>query len=215
MIILFIGSVAVIVGAIKRIFVPTNINYDGMISLAIIGVLVNLAAVLVTRAEASLNGRAVNLHMLEDVLGWGVVLIGAVVMRFTDLTIIDPIISIVVAIFIITNAVRGLKEGVDVFLEKAPHGVDTSEIAEHISEIDGVLDIHHIHVWSIDGIHPIATMHVVAKGNLLTVKEDIRHELAEHGISHVTIELESVDEHCREKECSPTYEHTTHHHHNH
>ena len=103
--ILLVGSLLVIYNAVLRIIHPTPINYGGMILFAIIGAAVNLLAALFTREGDSLNQKAVNLHMLEDVLGWLVVLVGAVIMRFTDIAIIDPLMSIGVAVFIF----RGLR----------------------------------------------------------------------------------------------------------
>ena len=135
--ILLVGSVLVVVGAIERIIEPTAINYGGMIVFALVGVCVNLCAAFFTREGGSLNQRAVNLHMLEDVLGWVVVLVGAIVMRFTDFALLDPIMSICVAIFIFVNAFRNLKDALNVFLEKAPEGVEIEEIKEHLSEIEG------------------------------------------------------------------------------
>ena len=106
--ILLFGSCAVIYNAVIRIFNPVEINYNGMIIFAVIGALVNFLAAYFTKDGDSLNQKAVNLHMLEDVLGWLVVLVGAVVMRFTDISIIDPILSICVAIFIFINAIKNL-----------------------------------------------------------------------------------------------------------
>lgn len=107
---LLIGSIVTICNAIVRLIDPAKINYDGMIVFAIVGVCVNLCAAFVTREGDSLNQKAVNLHMLEDVLGWIVVLVGAVVMRFTDFALLDPIMSIGVSAFILINALRNLKE---------------------------------------------------------------------------------------------------------
>ena len=149
--ILFFGSVTVIINAIEKIINPTEINYNGMIIFAIVGVIVNFTAAYFTREGDSINQKAVNLHMLEDVLGWAVVLIGAVIMRFTDFKILDPLMSIGVAIFILINAIKNLKEVIDIFCEKIPNGISTEEIKEHILEIDGVIDVHHIPIWSIDG----------------------------------------------------------------
>ena len=213
--ILLLGSVMVIYNAVLRIINPTPINYNGMILFAVIGAVVNLAAAFFTRDGHSLNQKAVNLHMLEDVLGWIVVLIGAVVMRFTDFALIDPIMSIGVTLFILINAVKNLKEVLDLFLEKTPHGVDVHEIKEHITEIDGVIDVHHIHVWSMDGFHNYATMHIVTNADGHEIKEKIREELSEHGIGHVTLELETEDEHCHETHCHVEAEPSRHHHHHH
>ncbi len=107
---LLIGSIVTICNAIGRLIDPAKINYDGMIVFAIVGVCVNLCAAFVTREGNSLNQKAVNLHMLEDVLGWNVVLVGAVVMRFTDFALLDPIMSIGVSAFIFINAIRNLIE---------------------------------------------------------------------------------------------------------
>ena len=215
--ILLFGSVMVIYNAVHRIIDPAEINYNGMIIFAVVGVCVNFGAAFLTREGGSLNQKAVNLHMLEDVLGWAVVLIGAVVMRFTDFSIIDPIMSIGVAIFILVSAIKNLKEVLELFLEKTPQGVDVNEIREHISEIDGVLGVHHIHVWSMDGQSVYATMHIVSCGDPHDVKDRVRKKLREHGIGHATLELETEGEHCHEKHChvepaSPSGHHHHHHH---
>ena len=211
--ILLVGSGVVIYHAIGRLIAPTPIQYDGMIVMAVVGVVVNLAAAMVTRSGESLNQKAVNLHMLEDVLGWTVVLIGAIVMRFTDWAWVDPALSILVAVWILIHAYRHLKEALGLFLEKAPHGIDTEEIRHHLAEIDGLIDAHHIHVWSIDGQRHCATLHVVTDGDAYAVKQRVREELREHGIDHCTIEIERSDEECHERHCHT--DHTRHHHHHH
>ena len=215
-VILIIGSTAAIVNGVIRIIYPTPINYDGMIILALFGAAVNLIAAYFTREGESVNQRAVNLHMLEDVLGWIAVLVGAVIMRFTDLAFIDPLMSICIAIFILINAVRTLGVSIELLLEKTPHGIDVSEIREHLCEIDGVTDVHHIHIWSLDGVTNCATMHIVADGDHAEIKSAVRHELAEHGITHTTLELESTAEDCSAQECTPhgdSHNHGCHHHH--
>lgn len=217
--ILLFGSVMVIYNAAIRIIHPTEIHYNGMIVFAVVGVIVNFGAALVTREGDSLNQKAVNLHMLEDVLGWIVVLVGAIVMRFTDFYIIDPLMSIGVAVFILIHAIQNLKQVIDLFLEKTPHGIDVQEIKEHLGGIEGVMDVHHIHVWSMDGQTNYATMHIVASGDHHQIKEAVRKELREHGIGHVTLELEQEGEHCHEEHChvdtTPSSGHHHHHHHHH
>ncbi|MBR2500782.1 MAG: cation transporter, partial [Clostridia bacterium] len=197
------------------LFNPVEINYSGMIVFAIIGVLVNFIAAYFTKEGDSLNQKAVNLHMIEDVLGWVVVLIGAVVMQFTDVSIIDPIMSICVAIFIFINALKNLKQVENLFLEKIPNNVNIDEIKEHILEIEGVVDIHHIHIWSLDGFNNYATMHVVTDKQAVEIKKEIREELKEHHIVHVTLELESEDENCGEEHCHVYHTHSGCHHHHH
>lgn len=211
--ILLVGSLVVIYNAACRIITPTPIHYDGMIVFAIVGVCVNLAAAFVTRDGDSLNQKAVNLHMLEDVLGWIVVLIGGIVMRFTDFSILDPIMSIAIAVFILVNAAKNLRKAADLFLEKTP--LNVGEIKEHLCHIPGVLDVHHIHIWSTDGRTNYATMHVVASGDSADIKRAVREELAEHGIRHATLELESEDEHCAARTCVTQHSYDCGHHHHH
>lgn len=213
---LLIGSVIVVYNAALRIISPTAIHYNGMILFAVVGVIVNLVAALFTREGDSLNQKAVNLHMLEDVMGWIVVLIGAIVMKFTNFTLLDPLMSIAVATFIFINAFKNLKEVAEIFLDKAPTSIPVHEIKEHVLEIDGVLDVHHVHVWSTDGQAVYATMHIVTNADTHTIKEQIKAELKEHGIAHVTLELEGENEHCHERECLvESYAHSAHHHHHH
>jgi len=215
-IILIVGSAFVIFNAVKRIINPETINYNGMIIFAVFGVIVNFVAAYFTKDGDSLNQKAVNLHMLEDVLGWLVVLIGAIIIKFTEVTVIDSIMSIFVAIFILVNALKSYKTIVDLFLEKIPEGIEIEEIKEHLSEIENVKDVHHIHVWSMDGINNYATMHVVTDTeNTRCLKCAIKGELKEHGIAHTTIEFEKEDEKCDETECHVEHESHGHHHHHH
>lgn len=217
--ILLFGSLAVVYSAVTRLIAPTPIRYNEMILFAVVGVCVNLIAAFVTREGKSLNQRAVNLHMLEDVLGWGVVLVGAIVMKFTNFYWLDPIMSIGVAVFIFISALGNLKEALDLFLEKTPKGVHVDELRAHLCAIDGVLGVHHVHIWSIDGQNACATMHVVARGDFHAVKARVREELKEHGILHATLELENEGEECHEDAChmalTPSEGHHHHHHHHH
>ena len=213
--ILVFSSVSIIHNAANRIINPVPINYNGMIVFAVIGVAVNFAAALFTREGESLNRKAVNLHMLEDVLGWVAVLVGAIAIKFTDFALIDPIMSIGVAAFIGINAAKNLKIAADIFLEKTPKGIEINEIKNHICEIDGVTDVHHIHVRSIDGYNNYATMHVVTNADPCIIKEKIREELTEHGICHSTLELETENEHCNEKNCHTEFKALAGHHHHH
>lgn len=214
-IILSVGSILVIRNAIDRLINPVTINYDGMIVFAVIGVVINFIAAYFTREGNSLNQKSINLHMLEDVLGWAVVLIGAIVMKFTNISIIDSILSIGVAIFILINTIKNFKQIIDLFLEKTPNKINISEIKTHLLEIAEIKDVHHIHVWSIDGYNNYATMHVIANGNYKEVKNTVKEELKEHGISHTTIEIEEVGEICKQSECKIDYENLGKHDHHH
>ena len=212
--ILLVGSILVIINAVKRIITPVDVNYNGMIIFAIFGITLNFLAAYITKDGDSINQKAVNLHMLEDVLGWIVVLIGAIVMNFTNIKILDPIMSIGVALFILINSIKNLKQVLDIFLEKTPKDIDIDHLKKHLLEIEEVEDIHHIHVWSIDGYNNLATMHIVTKSkNIKKIKEKIREELSEHNICHAILETE--DEACDNLECKIETKHETHHHHHH
>ena len=216
-VILIVGSIFVIIHACDRILHPVEINYNGMLIFAVLGIAVNLAAAIFTREGDSLNQKAVNLHMLEDVLGWVVVLLGAIIMKFTDITYIDPIMSIGVAIFLLVNASKNFKEILDIFFEKAPNGINIEELTHHLKEIDGVLDVHHFHLRTLDGFNHIATLHIVTSSDPATVKKAVKEELSEHGISHTTVEIETPEEECEDLVCHPkqsehNHNHSHHHH---
>ena len=210
--ILLVGSILVIIGAANRIINPVTVNHSGMIILAIIGALLNFIAAFVTRKGDSINQKAVNLHMLEDVLGWIVVLIGAIIMKFTDIKIIDPIMSIGVALFILINSLKNLRKVLNIFLEKTPEEIDIEKIKKQLLEIKGIDDIHHIHIWSIDGYHNYATMHIVSKEKEISkLKKIIREKLKEYNICHAILETEN--EICDDQECHIDYKDVKHHHH--
>jgi len=214
--ILLASSAIVIYNAVVRMITPAEINYDGMIVFAVVGVCVNAWGAVVTNKGQSLNQKAVNLHMLEDVLGWAVVLVGAVVMKVTDIAVLDPILSVGVAVFIAVHSIRHLKEALGLFLEKAPQGVAVKAVKEHLCELDGVLDVHHIHLWSMDGHMHYATMHIVTDTDPVQIKEAVRNELEELGIGHAVLELEQEGEPCRARQCrveSKTGGGCRHHHH--
>lgn len=213
--ILLCGSVLVAYNAVLRLIDPVTVNYNGMILIAVVGFVVNFAAAWFTSGGDSINQKAINLHMLEDVLGWAIVLAGAVVMRFTDWWFLDPALSIGLAVFIGVNALRNLKAVLDIFLQKIPAGIDAGEIMRHLTEIDGVESAHHLHIWSMDGYKNAATVHIVTDGDIAAVKKAVREELAEHGISHSTVECERTDEVCPEICCELHVPDHGHHHHHH
>ena len=215
-IILTIGSIVVLTGAIFRIIHPVSLHYEGMILLAILGIVINFLAAYKTREGDSLNQKAVNLHMLEDVLNWVVVFIGAIVMKFTDITYIDSIMSIGIALFLLKQALENLKNILNLFLAKVPSNLHVDEIKKELLKIPKVENVHHIHVWSMDGVHHYATMHVVVSGKYdFKLKNMIKDKLKEMGIMHSTLEMENREEECTESECVVAPVNISHHHHHH
>ena len=195
--ILIFGSLIVISNAVKRIINPVEINYTGMIIFAVIGAVVNFVAALFTHSDDSLNHKAVSLHMFEDVLGWLTVLVGAVVMKFKDFSLIDPILSICVSVFILVHAVKNLIPALNIFLEKAPDGISSDTIYQCILNINGVIDAHDIRVWSLDENTVCATMHIVT--NSAFIKSEVRKSLLELGVANITLEIETTSEICPEQ----------------
>ncbi|MBR0431720.1 cation transporter [Candidatus Saccharibacteria bacterium] len=216
-IILVVGAFLVIHESIERIISPEPIDHEGMLIFAIIGVIISTIAARVTHGGESLNQKAVSLHMLQDILSWGIVLIGSIIIRFTNLEIVDSILPIIVSVYILYNAARNLKFIADIFLLKVPANVNMTEMRKHIKNVKGVLDIHHIHVWSIDGVHNFATLHIKVKKYDAKIKEQIRAELEEHNVIHSTIEFETENEACVDRDDEMAREkmldlHLHHHH---
>jgi len=200
-IVLVTGSVFIVMEAIPRLSDPVHPNTEGMIYLAIGGVLVNgLAAIRLSKGH-SLNEKAVYTHLLEDILGWVAVLIGAIVMNFWDVPVIDPILSILIAVFILYNVFKNLRESFRIILQGTPSDISIKKIHEAIKDIPKVLDVHDCHIWSMDGEYHILSIHLVIKDDLaLSELEQIKLETKERvnklGISHTTIEFETQDEIC-------------------
>ena len=213
--ILLFGSGIMIFKAVERIISPIAIDYDNMLIFAIIGVVINLFATILTHSKTSLNQKAVNLHMLEDAFGWIAVLISAIVIKITRLYIIDSIISILISIFIIVQAIKLLIQCFQMLLAKVPKNIDIDDLQSSIKELDGVLDVHHVHVWQLNEQNVFATMHVVKSGSNNAIKNDIRKKCLEFNINHLTIELEEINEVCKMHTCELNTSNDHHHCHGH
>ena len=199
--ILLVGSGFMIYSAINRMFNPVEINYTGMIILSVIGLIINGVAGFLTHKGTSINQKAVTLHLIEDMLGWVIVLIGAIIMKFTNWYWLDPLLSIALAIFVIINAVKILTKITNMFLMKTPSNIHIDVIKASMILIPGVTDVHHIHVWTLDGETIYISMHVVAKYSA-ELKHLIKETLRKRGIHHATIEFENKGESCKEITCN-------------
>ena len=197
-VILLAGATAVACGAVLRIIFPREIDAGGMIIFAVIGIIVNAFAVLLTHGGRSLNQRAVSLHMVEDVLGWASTLVGAVVIKLTGITVIDSVMSLVIAALLSVAALKNLKSAAEVFLLKTPNGLSPERIKKDLEETDGVTGVHHLHLWSVDGTNTAATVHIKISGDFVKVKAAVREKLCCYGVDHVTVEAETADEICSE-----------------
>lgn len=183
---------------------PEPASAPGMIAFAVIGILVNGAAVFKLKGDNSMNARVVAWHLMEDVLGWFAVLVVGVTLLFIDLPILDPILSILITLYILYNVVQNLKMTLELFLQAAPTEIEVGEIENTLLAIDGVKSTHHTHLWSLDGEHHVLTTHLVidkeaTKDELIEIKLKSKELFADHQYEHVTIEMEFEDEDCRMK----------------
>jgi len=160
-IVLVVGSIFILTAAIPRIFHPEKTQAAGMFFLAIVGVLINGIAFLRLKRGSSINEKVVSLHFLEDVLGWVSILIGSVIMYFFNAPFIDPILSVGIAFFVLSNVYKNIRQTLHIILQGIPDNVDIEEISQQLQEFKGVEDIHDLHVWSVDGNYNILTVHVV------------------------------------------------------
>lgn len=194
-IVLVAGSVFILIESIPRLLHPVNPETDKMIYFAIGGVLVNGLAAWKLGAGKSINEKAVYLHLLEDVLGWLAVLVGAVVMHFVYLPILDPILSILIALFILSNIYKNLKETFRIILQATPSDIDLNLVHKVFQEMDEIESFHDCHVWTMDGEYHVLSVHLVLHknqqlGDLVSLKKRIETHLFELGINHTTVEFE-------------------------
>jgi len=206
-VVLIIGSIFILSEAIPRIFSPQETSAKGMFVLAIAGLIVHVIAFLRTRNASSINERVVSLHILEDVLGWAAVLIGSIIMYFTNFTTIDPILSILIAVYVLFNVFKNIKLVLPILLQCTPVEIEREHIIEELKEIEEVKNVHDLHIWSLDEQYNVLTIHVTLKETLSMeklagLKEKIRSVLKEEEIHHATIEFEAPDENCAFTNCS-------------
>ncbi|NML17080.1 cation diffusion facilitator family transporter [Azohydromonas caseinilytica] len=200
-IVLLVGLAFVLWQALARLFSPEPVNAPGMVLLAVVGVAFNGAAVLKVRRGSSLTERVVSWHLLEDTLGWLAVLIGAAIMTFWDLPIVDPILSIGISLFVLWNVVRNLRQFFDVFLQKTPRTFDAQQFERCVLAMPKVASMHHTHSWSIDGETHVLTTHLVMKADasrddVVEAKNRVRSLLDREAFVHVTVDVELEGEEC-------------------
>ena len=205
-IVLVVGSIFILTKAIPELFIPEETNVEGMLYLAILGIVVNGAAVFKLRKGETLNEKVVSLHLLEDVLGWVAVLIGSIVMMLVDAPFIDPLLSVLISLFVLYNVYKNLKKSLLVILQGIPEKVSIDDIRQKLKDMAEVIDIHDCHAWSMDGQYNILTIHLqLDKDYKLSeqsrLKETVRSKLKDESINHITIEFEGQNENCELEDC--------------
>lgn len=194
-VVLVAGSALVLSQSIPRIFRPQEVHPEGMVLFALLGILVNGAAVLRLRKGKSLNEKVVSWHLLEDVLGWIAVLIAGIVMLFADLPVLDPLLSVGITLFVLFNVLKNVRELMRVLLQGVPRGVSVTELEEIIGKVPHVAAVYHTHLWSLEGERNQLTTHILVEDDapadqIIAIKENIQAIASGQGIDHVTIQVD-------------------------
>ncbi len=192
--VLFAGSVWIISTSIPRLFETTDVNSTGMLGLAIAGIVINAIGFYILTGGKSINERVVSLHLLEDVLGWIAILIGAVVILLWDFNIIDPILSIAIALFILFNVYRNSRSIIVILLQRAPKNVSREEVENLIRDTDGVEDIHELRMWTLDNNSHVLNVVIVISPEWTAdqidhLTDELKHRMKKLKINHATFEI--------------------------
>lgn len=192
-VILMTGSVLVILENITKIFHPQPVNDKGILWLGIIAVTINVLASLVVRKGKTKNESILSLHFLEDTLGWLAVILMAIILRFTDWYILDPLLSLVISFFILSKAIPRFWSTLKIFLDAVPEGVDIKQVKSDLEQLDHVASINQLNLWTMDGLEKNAIVHVCLKEieQMEVCKESIRTLLKNYGFQNITIEVDA------------------------
>ena len=204
--ILFSGSCVILVEAIPRIINPQPVHAGGMLILAILGIVVNGFAVLRVRRGETQNEKVISLHLLEDLLGWGSVLLISLFLRYFEIPVLDSILSVLITLFILYRLFGSLRKTFRILLQGTPSQMQAEEIKENLMKLEDVRDIHDLHIWTMDGSYHVATLHleVASELNLAEtedLKKKVRSELQHLHIEHATLEIELHGQACVLNNC--------------
>ena len=191
-VILMTGSVFVILENITKLFHPQPVNDEGILWLGIIAVIINVLASLVVCKGKTKNESILSLHFLEDTLGWVAVILMAIILRFTDWYILDPLLSLVISFFILSKAIPRFWSTLKIFLDAVPEGVDIKKIKSDLEQLDHVASVNQLNLWTMDGLEKNAIVHVCLEHvkHMEVCKESIRDLLKDCGFQNVTIEVD-------------------------
>lgn len=196
-------SLGIFYEAYQRFLDPPNVQSGILISVGLIAVVINLiTALLVHRgSEHDLNLRSAFVHLMGDVLSTVGAVIAGVIIYFTNANWLDPFVSVLIGFLILYNAWGILKDAIDILLEATPRDVDVQAMVKDIAQVDGVLGVHDIHVWSLTQSLRTMSAHILTDDLHISVGADIQHQINEmlyhrYNITHATLQLECVD-------CSP------------
>lgn len=192
-VILMTGSVLVILENITKMFHPQPVNDKGILWLGIIAVTINVLASLVVRKGKTKNESILSLHFLEDTLGWLAVILMAIILRFTDWYILDPLLSLVISFFILSKAIPRFWSTLKIFLDAVPEGVDIKQVKSDLEQLEYVASVNQLNLWTMDGLEKNAIIHVCLEHikHMDVCKESIRDLLKDCGFQNITIEVDA------------------------
>lgn len=205
--ILIMGALVILAFGVSRLAEPPMVRSEIMFAFAVLGVLVNGYAWWRTGKGKTMNERVISLHLLEDLLGWVAVLIGAVVIYFTGWYIIDALLALAIATWILVHGGQSFLASWRLFLQATPSEINLEKVTEKLKKIEGLKTIHDLHCWSLDGDKNIASCHLVLTDEFVDIKqitkikEAARVVFHDLGIGHVTLEIETTTENCELKNC--------------
>ena len=183
--------------AFHRLQQPPEVNSPLMLSVAVVGLGVNLfvASWLRKEQKANINVRSAFWHALGDALASTGVILGGTIILLTGLFVVDPIISIAIGLIIVLAAWSILRDGLRVLLEATPRGIDIRKIVNSLNQISGVRDVHDLHVWSITPQLHAMSCHVLiddlTTSEAANIREQIKEVLSQqYNIEHTTLEME-------------------------
>ena len=218
-VILMTGSVFVILENLTKLFHPQPVNDEGILWLGIIAVTINVLASLVVRKGKTKNESILSLHFLEDTLGWIAVILMAIVLRFTDWYILDPLLSLVISFFILSKAIPRFWSTLRIFLDAVPEGVDIEQVTSDLEQLEYVASVNQLNLWTMDGLEKNAIVHVCLEQieDMEASKTAIRHHLKDIGFHNITIEVDSdQDSHaCHKRDIHAIESQSGHDHHHH
>ena len=192
-VILMTGSVLVIVENLTKLSHPKPVNDEGILWLGIIAVSINLLASLVVRKGKTKNESILSLHFLEDTLGWIAVILMAIILRFTDWYILDPLLSLVISFFILSKAIPRFWSTLKIFLDAVPEGVETGDLEKDLGALINVKSVNQLSIWSMDGLENNAIIHLCLEDwdQMMETKNQVRQLLEERGVQNITIEVDT------------------------
>lgn len=204
-IILLIAIGAIIIESIHKFRYPAEVNGSAISWTAGIGILVNgfTAWLLMRQQKHDINTRGAFLHMAADTLVSTGVVVSGIIISLTGFSIIDPVVSLIIAAIILMSTWKLLAESLRMSIDAVPEQIDIDAVQKMMSSVPGVTDVHHLHIWPISTTEIALTAHVVIDDlpKMEEVKGSLKHRLHDAGISHSTLEMETRASHCHEHTC--------------